>query len=141
MNLLELLQNNSFLSKEALLDIQSINKRIHEDFSYSNEYVIGNTSVHFLREIHLQKEISVSGNKASLGFESLEKQLSNCRPDELVSMRFIESPSWGGRAYFLEGGRLLGVFLGGRDNKNYKTPPSWDGSLEALSEYNKLHDV
>ena len=94
-----------------------------------------------MREIHLQNEIATSENKISLGFENLENQLSNCQPEDLVSMRFIESPSWGGRAYLLEAGRLLGVFLGEKNNKNYKTPPNWDGSLETLKEYNKRPDA
>lgn len=141
MSLLELLGNNTFLPKEVFLDIQIVDKRIGEDFCYKNDYVIGNTSAHYLREIHLQNEIAASENKISLGFENLEKQLANCQPEDLVSMRFIESPSWGGRAYFLEAGRLLGVFLGEKKNKNYKAPPEWDGSLEALREYNKNLDM
>lgn len=141
MSLLELLENNASLPEEVLLDIQVIDRLICEDFCYKNEYVIDNTSAHYLREIHLQKEISASGNKVSLGFENLEKQLTHCQPEDLVSMRFIESSSWGGRAYFLEVGRLLGVFLGEIKNKNYKTPPNWDGSQETLNEYNKHLDV
>lgn len=141
MTLLELLENNSSVPKETLLDIQDIDKRICEDFCYKNEYIINNTSEHYLREIHLQNEIATSENKISLGFENLEKQLANCQPEDLVSMRFIESPNWGGRAYLLEAGRLLGVFLGEKNNKNYKTPPNWDGSLETLKDYNKHLDL
>lgn len=85
----------------------------------------------------IQNEIAVSANKVSLGFEGLEKHLANCQSEDLVCMRFVESPSWEGRAYFLEKGRFLGVFLGEKSNKNYKIPPNWDGSLEALKEYNK----
>ena len=137
MSLLELLETDFSLSREIFLDVQAIDKRIHEEFSYKNEYIIDNTSAHYLREIHLQNEIAVSANKISLGFDILEKQLANCQPEDLVRMRFIESPDWAGRVYFLEGGRLLGIFLGEKDHKNYKTPPNWDGSLEMLKEYNK----
>lgn len=141
MSLLELLENDFSLPKETFLDIHAIDKRVNEDFCYKNEYVIDNTSAHYLREIRFQNETAVSANKISLGFKSLEKQLANCQPEDLVCMRFIDSPNWGGRTYYLKEGRLLGIFLGEKDNKDYKTPPNWDGSLETLREYNKPLDT
>ena len=78
MSLLELLETDFSLSKEIFLDVQAIDKRVREEFSYRNEYIIDNTSAHYLREIHLQNEIAVSVNKVSLGFDILEKQLANC---------------------------------------------------------------
>lgn len=50
MSLLGLLANNFSLSVEILPDIQAIDKRIREDFCYRNEYVINNTSAHYLSE-------------------------------------------------------------------------------------------
>lgn len=94
-----------------------------------------------MREIHLQNEIAVSKNKTGLGFEKLEKQLTSCQLEDLVYVRFVESLSWEGRVYFLEGGSLLGVFLGEKNNKNYKTPPNGDGSLESLRKYNERFNV
>lgn len=141
MSLLELLESGFSLSNDISADIQAIDARICENFCYKNEYVIDNTSAHYFREIHLQNEIAASENKTILGFDNLEKQLTNCQPEDLVSMRFIESSNWGGRTYKLKGGKILGVFLGEKINKNYKTPPNWDGSLEALREYNKLLDT
>lgn len=141
MNLVGLLKSDFALSNDMLVDVQKIDEHIGENFSFKNEYVIENISSHFLRETHLQNEIAVSKNKTSLGFEKLERQLTNCQFEDLVYVRFVESLSWKGRVYFLEGGSLLGVFLGEKNNKNYKTPPNWDGSLESLRKYNERFNV
>jgi len=137
MTLQQLLTNDRPLSKEMIDELKMIDSFILESFRYQNEYVIKNTCKHFHREIATQNITAQSSNKKTLGYEFLEKQLINFVPEDAISMRFIESLSWGGRAYFYGDGNLLGVFLGQKEHKNYKTPPNWDGSIESLKRFNE----
>lgn len=137
MSLQQLLTNDEHLSKEIFDELKKADTFISESFRYKNEYVIKNTCKHFRIEITTQNITAQSSNKKTLGYEFLERQLIKLSPEDAISMRFIESLSWGGRAYFSGDGSLLGVFLGPKEHKNYKTPPNWDGSIESLKLFNK----
>lgn len=137
MTLQQLLTNDKNLSKEMLDELRKADAFISESFRYQNEYVIKNTCKHFRREISTQNITAQSSNKKTFGYDFLEKQLIKLSPEDAISMRFIESLSWGGRAYFSGGGDLLGVFLGQKEHRNYKTPPNWEGSIESLKLFNK----
>ncbi|AJQ94752.1 hypothetical Protein YC6258_02714 [Gynuella sunshinyii YC6258] len=52
-------------------------------------------------------------------------------------MNMIESENWGGRVYFNDEYILLGIFIGKKHNKNWETPPNWDGSHDMLQRYNE----
>ena len=137
MTLQQLLTNDTPLSEEILDELKKVDSFILESFRYQNEYVIKNTCKHFCREIATQNITAQSSNKKTLGYEFLEKQLISRAPEDAINMRFIESSSWGGRAYFSGDGDLLGVFLGKKEHKSYKTPTNWDGSIESLKKFNE----
>lgn len=136
MSLQKLLNNGASLSKEMLHEIKEIDSCILENFQYQNEYTTTNSCKHLREEISIQHATAISNQKITLGYDFLEKELSNCKPEDIISMRFIGSTNWAGRAYYSESGGLLGVFLGRKPYKNYKTPPNWDGSVESLKKFN-----
>lgn len=74
------------------------------------------------------------------GFEELINALSSMVPDAILSMRFIDSTSWDGHIFYDEKNTFIGAIIGKKNNKNWETPPNWDGSEEMLRTYNAQKD-
>ena len=70
------------------------------------------------------------------GYPELLSELRKTSPEAVIAMRFLDSQDWDGRVFFSEKQILKGVILGKKTNKNWKTPPNWDGSKEMIEKYN-----
>ncbi|RON10699.1 hypothetical protein BK659_04080 [Pseudomonas brassicacearum] len=136
MNILDFLEQDFNLSGSGLETAKLIRRETDEDFVYKNEYIIKKTGDAYKKEITTQKEIADTAAMAIPGFEQLINALSEIQPETVISMRFIDSLNWDGRIYFDETKKILGMILGKKKNKNWKTPPNWDGSEEMLRQYN-----
>ncbi|WDH35663.1 hypothetical protein [Pseudomonas chlororaphis] len=133
MKLIELLKGNLGLSEDLNSSTESIS---NEDFSYKNDYIIKKACKVYNNEICIQKNIAENSNMLIPGFTELTNELRKISPDTIISMRFIDSNNWAGRIFFDEEKKLIGLILGKKKNKNWVTPPNWDGSEEMLKKYN-----
>ncbi|VVP43369.1 hypothetical protein [Pseudomonas fluorescens] len=136
MKFLDLLKQNFKLSKAMEESMKSIFCNADETFSFKNSYVIKKTSNNYVDEVSIQKSIADTAGKTMPGYLNLLNELNKISPDTIISMRFIDSESWGGRVFFDENQVLIGVILGKKTKKDWKTPPDWDGSQEMIEKYN-----
>jgi len=137
MKLFELLDSNYQISGELNSEINSGLEILDEEtFKYKNDSIFSEVTSHFLSIINIQKQSADNANHPTLGFDKLKASLNNISGDKIINMRMIESENWAGRVYS-DNTNLIGLFLGKKRNKNWKTPPNWDGSIEMLEKYNK----
>lgn len=136
MKLLALLKDNFTLSEDLNISTKEISNTINEDFSYKNDYTIKKTSQTYSDEVCIQKNIADSSGMQMPGFKELINELKKIPPTATIYMRFIDSSSWSGRVFFDEKNKLVGLILGKKQNKNWITPPDWDGTEEMLRKYN-----
>ncbi|MBK5553349.1 MULTISPECIES: hypothetical protein [unclassified Pseudomonas] len=136
MNILDFLQQSFHLTDNGMKSAQLIEKLTEESFTYKNDYIIKKSSNAYKEELTIQKEIANSTSSAMPGLEELINALSCMAPDAIISMRFIDGPNWDGRIFYDEKNTLTGVIIGKKKNRDWKTPPNWDGSEEMLKTYN-----
>jgi len=135
-NILDFLKRNFHLADNGMKSAQLIEKLTEESFTYKNDYIIKKSSNAYKEELTIQKEIANSTSSAMPGLEELISALSCMAPDAIISMRFIDGPNWDGRIFYDEKNTLTGVIIGKKKNRDWKTPPNWDGSEEMLKTYN-----
>jgi hypothetical protein len=140
MNILDLLQQNFHLADGGIKSAQLLKKSTEESFIFKNDYIIKKTSDAYKKELTTQKEIANTTSSVIPGFEELINALSSMAPDAILSMRFIDSTSWDGRIFYDEKNTFIGAIIGQKKNKNWETPPNWDGSEEMLRTYNAQKD-
>lgn len=136
MNVLDFLQQHFHLAEVETKSAQLLKKSAKESFVFKNAYIIKKTSDAYKKELTIQKEIANTTSSEMLGFEELINALSNMAPDAILSMRFIDSNSWDGRIFYDEKNKFIGAIIGKKKNKDWETPPNWDGSEEMLRTYN-----
>ncbi|PWE45675.1 hypothetical protein C9I50_02890 [Pseudomonas prosekii] len=136
MNVLDFLQQHFHLAEVETKSAQLLKKSAKESFVFKNAYIIKKTSDAYKKELTIQKEIANTTSSEILGFEELINALSNMAPDAILSMRFIDSNSWDGRIFYDEKNKFIGAIIGKKKNKDWETPPNWDGSEEMLRTYN-----
>lgn len=137
MKITQLLESKLSIPEGMASELRTIETMLPEDFDYKDEYTIPDIVSNFIKTIHLQKQSADRNSHPTLGFYSLVQNLGRIGESSCIYMRMIESENWGGRIYFDDQENLLGVFIGKKNKKNWKTPPNWDGSLRMLEEYNK----
>ena len=140
MNILDLLQQNFHLTDGGIKSAKLLKKSTDESFIFKNDYIIKKTSDAYKKELTTQKEIANTTSSVMPGFEELINALSSMAPDAILSMRFIDSASWDGRIFYDEKNTFIGAIIGQKKNKNWETPPNWDGSEEMLRTYNAQKD-
>ncbi|SDO68980.1 hypothetical protein SAMN04489798_3590 [Pseudomonas arsenicoxydans] len=142
MNILDLLQQNFHLADGGIKSAKLLNKSTEESFIFKNDYIIKKASDAYKKELTTQKEIANTTSSVMPGFEELINALSSMAPDAILSMRFIDSTSWDGRIFYDEENTFIGAIIGKKKNKNknWETPPNWDGSEEMLRTYNAQKD-
>lgn len=140
MKLIQLLNADFFVPDQLSKELSQIESLVSEEFDYKNKYIASDTASNYKNIIGLQKESADKNSHQTLGFNSLMGNLSSLDESKAIFMRMIESDSWGGRLYFIGSQQLIGVFLGKKRQKQWKTPPNWDGSQRELEEYNKHID-
>lgn len=140
MNILDLLQQNFHLADGGIKSAKLLKKSTEESFIFKNDYIIKKTSDAYKKELTTQKEIANTTSSVMPGFEELINALSSMAPDVIISMRFIDSTSWDGRIFYDEENTFIGAIIGKKKNKNWETPPNWDGSEEMLRTYNAQKD-
>ncbi|WP_454842720.1 hypothetical protein [Pseudomonas hormoni] len=140
MNILDLLQQNFHLADGGIKSAKLLKKSTEESFIFKNDYIIKKTSDAYKKELTTQKEIANTTSSVMPGFEELINALSSMAPDAIISMRFIDSTSWDGRIFYDEENTFIGAIIGKKKNKNWETPPNWDGSEEMLRTYNAQKD-
>lgn len=140
MNILDLLQQNFHLADGGIKSAKLLKKLTEESFIFKNDYIIKKTSDAYKKELTTQKEIANTTSSVMPGFEELINALSSMAPDVIISMRFIDSTSWDGRIFYDEENTFIGAIIGKKKNKNWETPPNWDGSEEMLRTYNAQKD-
>jgi len=140
MNILDLLQQNFHLTDGGIKSAKLLKKSTDESFIFKNDYIIKKTSDAYKKELTTQKEIANTTSSVMPGFEELINALSSMAPDAILSMRFIDSTSWDGRIFYDEENTFIGAIIGKKKNKNWETPPNWDGSEEMLRTYNAQKD-
>lgn len=140
MNILDLLQQNFHLADGGIKSAKLLKKLTEESFIFKNDYIIKKTSDAYKKELTTQKEIANTTSSVMPGFEELINALSSMAPDAIISMRFIDSTSWDGRIFYDEENTFIGAIIGKKKNKNWETPPNWDGSEEMLRTYNAQKD-
>ncbi|MGE8147390.1 hypothetical protein ACQKP7_19700 [Pseudomonas frederiksbergensis] len=136
MNVLDFLQQSFHLTDNGMKSAQLIEKLTEESFTYKNDYIIKKSINAYKEELTIQKEIANSTSSAMPGLEELINALSCMAPDAIISMRFIDGPNWDGRIFYDEKNTLTGVIIGKKKNRDWKTPPNWDGSEEMLKTDN-----
>ena len=141
MNILDFLQQNFHLADAETKSAQLLKNSATESFVFKNAYIIKKTSDAYKKELTIQKEIANTTSSEMLGFEELTSSLSNIAPDAILSMRFINSTRWDGRIFYDEKNTFIGAIIGKKKNKNWETPPNWDGSEEMLLTYNAQKDT
>jgi hypothetical protein len=141
MNLLDFLQQHFHLAEVETKSAQLLKKSAKESFVFKNAYIINKTSDAYKKELTIQKEIANTTSSKMLGFEELINALSNMAPEAILSMRFIDSNSWDGRIFHDEKNKFIGAIIGKKKNKDWETPPNWDGSEEMLRTYNAQKDT
>ena len=141
MNLLDFLQQHFHLAEVETKSAQLLKKSAKESFVFKNAYIINKTSDAYKKELTIQKEIANTTSSKMLGFEELINALSNMAPEAILSMRFIDSNSWDGRIFYDEKNKFIGAIIGKKKNKDWETPPNWDGSEEMLRTYNAQKDT
>jgi len=140
MNILDLLQQNFHLTDGGIKSAKLLKKSTDESFIFKNDYIIKKTSDAYKKELTTQKEIANTTSSVMPGSEELINALSSMAPDAILSMRFIDSTSWDGRIFYDEENTFIGAIIGKKKNKNWETPPNWDGSEEMLRTYNAQKD-
>lgn len=140
MNILDLLQQNFHLTDGGIKSAKLLKKSTEEYFIFKNDYIIKKTSDAYKKELTTQKEIANTTSSVMPGSEELINALSSMAPDAILSMRFIDSTSWDGRIFYDEENTFIGAIIGKKKNKNWETPPNWDGSEEMLRTYNAQKD-
>ncbi|QZP30719.1 hypothetical protein [Pseudomonas sp. DR48] len=140
MNILDLLQQNFHIADGGMKSAKLLKKSTEECFIFKNDYIIKKTSDAYKKELTTQKEIANTTSSVMPGFEELINALSSMEPDAILSMRFIDSASWDGRIFYDEENTFIGAIIGKKKNKNWETPPNWDGSEEMLRTYNAQKD-
>lgn len=140
MNILYFLQQHFHLANGEIKSAQLLEKSAEESFTFKNEYIIKKTSEAYKNELITQKEIANASSSAMPGFEDLISAISRMAPEAILSVRFIESTSWDGRVFYDERNTFIGAIIGKKKNKNWETPPNWDGSEEMLRTFNAKKD-
>jgi hypothetical protein len=92
----------------------------------------------FLGTLRIQDKTTSDANIEKWGFLELLHRLSTMPDGDVVKVEELASDEFLVRCVFQgRGSTLLGCTVVARPQKVMRTPPNWDGSLEALESFNK----
>lgn len=96
-------------------------------------------AVRFLATLRIQEMTTSDAGIEKWGFTELLGRLSALQKDEILRIEEFDVKQFATRCVFKSDSRaLLGCTIVKKRHKAMQTPPTWDGSLDALERFNNL---